>query len=551
MHYLCTSLLGTALAFAVSVSGSIIAGYAPGWKDVGTIDVSKYTHINLAYAEPQANGTLTFEASYNVAEYSDKIHKVGTRVLLAVGGYSGSIYMSDALKEPESRSRLANSIVDFIKENRLDGVDIDWISNKCNHVDLPNDAANLLIFVRELRQSLDSTFAADPKKLIVLGVGVSPFAGPDGPVSDVSEYANSVDYINILAYDINGPEDKTTGPNAPLNYEYNRGVQQSLISAVDSWTAAKFPANKITVGLAFYGRSSKTTANMTTQPWNVYQPLESSVPKGDGDDGLWADRCTSKPASYSGIWSYRNMRTQGLLKSNDTALSPWQRYWDSVSLTPWLFNPESKIYISYDDPTSLSAKANYALSKNLGGVTIYDATMDLNDELLAAITGILKPDAPLFISASLNGTEQIFTSSSLSTSTTVSLTQPPPTSEPTDGVPTTILTSNPVDAPTSSLISSTGDSASTPLPSSTTYSSSSSTSADVTPTTTSSDATNEDGKPHAGSSCGWNPVYQCIENDGRNPFFMTCAAGVWVQQQCAPGTACVQNGDYIYCDWPR
>ncbi|KAJ2367098.1 hypothetical protein IW150_005762, partial [Coemansia sp. RSA 2607] len=452
MRYRCIWLVGTALTFATYVSGSIIAGYAPGWKDVGSIDVSKYTHINLAYAEPQANGTFTFEASYNVAEFSDKIHKAGSRVLLAVGGYSGSIYISDALKGAESRSQLVKSLVDFIKQYQLDGVDIDWISNECNHVDLPNDATNLLEFVRELRQSLDSSFSTDPKKLIALGVGMRPFAGPNGPVTDVSEYAKSVDYINILAYDINGPEDKTTGPNAPLNYEYNRGVQQSLISAVDSWTAAKFPANKITAGLAFYGRSSKTTADMSAQPWNVYQPLESTVPRGDNDDGLWADRCTNKPASYSGIWSYKNLRTQGLLKSTDTALNPWQRYWDSVSLTPWLFNPESKIYISYDDPSSLTAKANYALSKNLGGVTIYDATMDINNELLVAITDILKPDAPLLISASLNGTEQATTFSGSTTSATTTLSQLSPTLEPTKVVPTDILTSNSVDAPTSSPI---------------------------------------------------------------------------------------------------
>ncbi|KAJ1896386.1 hypothetical protein LPJ66_004025 [Kickxella alabastrina] len=382
------------LASAALVSGSIISGYAPGWKDLNSVDVSKFTHINLAYAEPQANGSFTFEASYNIGEFSDKVHKAGSRAILAVGGYLGSIHVSDVLKNSDKRNRMISTIVGYIRDSRLDGVDIDWVGSECNKADLQNDASNLLILVRELRQALNYSFGPDSKKIIALGVGMSPFAGPNGPLSDVSEYAKWVDYINILSYDVNGPHSSTTGPNSPLNYEYGRGAQYSLISAIDSWTAAKFPVNQIIAGISFYGRSSKSTVDMLTQPWNVYQPQESEIPRGDEDDGLWVDRCTNKPASYSGIWSYKNLRKQGVLQSLELATTPWQRNWDSLSLTPWVFNPSSKVFISYDDPTSIAAKVNYALGKGLGGVTIYDITMDYNNELISAITNIIQPEPP-------------------------------------------------------------------------------------------------------------------------------------------------------------
>ncbi|KAJ1891978.1 hypothetical protein LPJ81_005640 [Coemansia sp. IMI 209127] len=57
--------------------------------------------------------------------------------------------------------------------------------------------------------------------------------------------------------------------------------------------------------------------------------------------------------------------------------------------------------------------------------------------------------------------------------------------------------------------------------------------------------------PRVGDSCGLQPSYKCLAGDGKGSSFILCASGTWIQQQCGAGTACVQNGDYIYCDWPR
>ncbi|KAJ2871172.1 hypothetical protein FB639_004507, partial [Coemansia asiatica] len=388
----------------------------------------------------------------------------------------------------------------------MDGVDIDWIANECNHVDPRNDAANLLAFVHELRDSLDSAFSSIPKKIIALGVGLKPFAGPDGPLSDVSEYAKWVDYINILAYDINGPESSTTGPNSPLNYEFDRGNQQSLISAIDSWTQAKFPANKITAGIAFYGRSSRATVDMSTQPWNVYQPQESTVPKGDDDDGLWASQCNKGKPNFSGIWAYKNLRKQGVLKAAEEAAVPWQRNWDSVSLTPWVFNLETKTFISYDDPSSISAKAGFVQERGLAGIAVYDVSMDYQSELLNAITNILKPDAPLNATQSQNASESASTSFSSSSSI------PPTTSLPLPTISDKVETNF--------------------TSASSTFMSTESSIPNVPTSTTITTDINHD-LPKAGSSCGWASTYRCMDVDGKSPYFMTCAAGIWVQQQCA------------------
>ncbi|KAJ2462003.1 hypothetical protein GGI02_005562, partial [Coemansia sp. RSA 2322] len=98
-------------------------------------------------------------------------------------------------------------------------------------------------------------------------------------------------------------------------------------------------------------------------------------------DAPWYDVCAGTTAN-SGVWQWKNLRGQGVLTSPSTAAAPWVRQWDSVSQTPWLFNPSTKQFISYDDPQSLQIKVNYAASKGLAGAMVWSINMDYNGELV-------------------------------------------------------------------------------------------------------------------------------------------------------------------------
>ncbi|KAJ1954083.1 hypothetical protein GGI12_005874, partial [Dipsacomyces acuminosporus] len=103
-------------------------------------------------------------------------------------------------------------------------------------------------------------------------------------------------------------------------------------------------------------------------------------------DAPWYDACAG--ATYnSGTWQWKHLRDQGVLTSPTTAAAPWVRQWDPVSQTPWLFNTNSKIFISYDDPQSLKIKVDYAASKGLAGVMVWSVNMDHNGELLNVVKG--------------------------------------------------------------------------------------------------------------------------------------------------------------------
>ena len=117
----------------------------------------------------------------------------------------------------------------------------------------------------------------------------------------------------------------------------------------------------------------QTEGDMTLDPSTQYQAGKIGAPKGDSDDAYWSDPyCAADIAGTSGVWKWRNLRSEGLIMDDMvTAGQGWKRYWDDYAKTPWLFNPQSNIYISYDDPQSLQIKIDHALCEDLAGVMVW------------------------------------------------------------------------------------------------------------------------------------------------------------------------------------
>ncbi|KAI7852427.1 glycoside hydrolase superfamily [Circinella umbellata] len=336
---------------------------------ISKIDFTKYTHINYAFAIMIKGNTPEWSDEQQVQtqlpELVKAAHARNGKVLISVGGWSGCITFRYG----------------------IDGIDIDWEyparqGAGCNVVNKASDSKNLLSLFQELRAAMDKKYKEGTKELTA-AVHVRTFITPSGYMTDVKPYASVLDRVNLMTYDINGGWNTTTGPNAPFNYQPGYGDSDSFVSAIDNWLKAGMPANKISPGLAFYGRSVTTKGDMSKT--NQYQPqIPGQLPKGDSFDAFWQDPyCSKDPGGMSGIWRYGNLRSEGVLTSPTKAASPWVRKFDKVSQTPWLFNPTNKTFISYDDPQSISIKVKYAKSKNLGGVMVWSVDEDSDsNELL-------------------------------------------------------------------------------------------------------------------------------------------------------------------------
>ncbi|KAJ2443285.1 hypothetical protein GGF42_006686, partial [Coemansia sp. RSA 2424] len=458
------------------VGGANVVGYYPNWVSMPSISFSKYTHVNFAFAIPTASGSLTYDNQGAMRGIVTSLHAAGTKAIISIGGWTGSGLFSSILKNSASRTSLLTNIVAYIKSYNLDGVDIDWEypgrqGDTCNAFDANSDTSNFLSFLQDLRAQLDATFGSR-SKLLTLAVRVEPFDGPSGPISDVSAFAKVVDFINLMTYDIAGIWNPTTSANAPLQFAAGQGPQFSVGSAIDSWSHAGWPTSQMNLGIPFYGYALAAKQNMLQTPTNMYAPISATVPQGDKDDTLFADPCSGGPAVYSGAWQWKNLRGQGLLTAAGVAASPWVRTWDSATSTPWLFNPSTNTFITYDDPQSIQLKVNYAAAKGLAGTMVWSMDMDYNDELLSVLQNFSGGNS------TATSTVPTYSSTSATSSTTIF---------------TQTLSS------TSTSLTSTSSSR-----------------------TTSSSTTSSAGGPVAGAACSAAGTYQCADSTGKSASYFLC-----------------------------
>lgn len=241
------------------------------------IDFSRYTHINYAFAILPTGDTPQWTDDWAVQSQLPTLvqaaHAKNAKVLISVGGWSGCVTFGTMAASAASRANFIKWNVDQIKQYNTDGVDLDWEypgrqGAGCNAVDLANDANNYLQLIKELREALQANF--NTTKEITIAAHVQTFDTPSGKMKDVSAFADALDRINIMTYDINGAFNSTSGPNAPLNFEPGHGDADSFVSGIQNWLKAGVPASKIAPGLAFYGRSASKSSSRLSFSSSLY-----------------------------------------------------------------------------------------------------------------------------------------------------------------------------------------------------------------------------------------------------------------------------------------
>ncbi|KAF8938088.1 hypothetical protein BGZ58_001602 [Dissophora ornata] len=391
-----------------------VVGYWVPWGDVpvAALDMTKYTHINYGFAvlwKGAANPTdITFDRYYDGTPMNALVQRgnqYGVPILMSIGGWTGSQTFSTVAADPTLRKTFINNAMVFVRNNTLpsyadtpdgwnmDGIDIDWeypgrAGAICNTYS-PQDAANYLQLLKELRAQMDLEFPTTHKYLTA-AVRVQPFDDATGnPMADVSAYVPYLDWISIMAYDIMGSWSNTTGGNAPFNTPSPPGDPYSFVQAVNSWKSAGWPVDKMVVGTAFYGRSLTSTVDMNAQnPLTMYAPHTATTPKGGPSDTNDVNFYCNEGAVYSGLWKWKELRGSVLTGGPTTPAAGWIRHWDAETQTPWLFRSSDDTFISYDDIQSLTIKVNYVQQQGIRGVMLWDMSYDYNGELISVLNQV-------------------------------------------------------------------------------------------------------------------------------------------------------------------
>lgn len=343
-------------------------GYYGGWAAYSgykpdKIPAAKLTHINYAFAKIGSDlkialGDPTVDPGNLAALVKLKNVNPNLKILISVGGWSYSGKFSDAVLTDASRTAFADSVVEFIKKYKLDGVDIDWeypvSGGMASNVRRPEDKQNFTLLLAKLREKLNQQVKLDGRHywLTVAGSAGSYYA-KNTELSKIHQY---LDYAVVMTYDIIGTWDAYTGFNAPL-YPADGPTslyRWSVSSAIDMYISAGFPAAKLVMGIPFYG--------------HVFRGVNSA------NNGLYQTFTSGTTASYDSIVS--------LYASN-----PAYSVYNSDAVAPWLFNGDT--FVSYDNEDSISKKAEYVKLRKLAGVGIWELSQNKNGTLLNVLYRIL------------------------------------------------------------------------------------------------------------------------------------------------------------------
>lgn len=349
----------------------VSVGYYAGWAAYrgftpDLLPAEHLTHINYAFARIGPD-TLTLELEDPAHDKKNlsalrqlRREHPHLKLLISVGGWSDSQYFSDAAATAARREKFAASCVEFIAEQGLDGVDLDWeypvSGGAAGTVHRPEDRENLTKLLQELRTRLDRQGRRDGKtySLTMAGAAGSWYLKQIEP----ARAADLVDHIFLMGYDFHGTWEKYADFNAPLYAPSGASPQSrsSVARSVEAYLEAGVPAEKLVLGMPLYGYA--------------YEGVSS---KGNG---LYSTYTSAKSVSYRAV------------KERYLASAAYRQLRHGEAKVPYLYGKST--FVSYDDADSLAAKAALARDLGLGGIGFWELSQDDGGELTAAASAAFR-----------------------------------------------------------------------------------------------------------------------------------------------------------------
>ncbi|WP_182897787.1 glycoside hydrolase family 18 protein [Microbispora sp. H10830] len=359
----------------------------------------KLTHLNYAFgfvglegtcysADPWADWQRPVPAEQSVDGIADsddqplkgnlgqlkklKARHPGLKVLISLGGWTGSKYFSDAVLTPESRAKLAASCVGLWLKGDLpglppgaaagvfDGIDLDWewpgSAGNDGNVIRPEDKQNFTLFLAELRRQMKAHDRRDELTAFLPAAAAKIDAG-----FEVRKVFDQLDFATVQGYDLHGPWENRTGHQANLLTDRRdpSDVKFSVDQTVRDYIARGAPKQKIVIGVPAYGQG---WTGVTSGGDGRYAPATGPAP------GTWA----------AGSDDYKNLVNK-----------PGKRYRDLLTGTLWLYDGNE--FWSYDDPAVMLQKAAYIRLKGLGGSMLWSIDQDdAKASLTTALYSVLR-----------------------------------------------------------------------------------------------------------------------------------------------------------------
>jgi chitinase len=407
--------------------------YARGYT-VAQIPADRLDVIDYAFAKPAADGTCALTDAWSdyqaptaaldsvdgvADDASDpnqhlfgnfeqlvklKAAHPGLRVVMSLGGWTGSTYFSDVAATAASRQAFVASCIGLIVDGNLptggwptqaggpgaaaglfDGVDVDWEypgkdPGNGAHTS-PADTHDATLLLQEFRRQLDAAGAANGRHYLL--TADLPAGNVNASTWELPQATRPLDWVNLETFDFHGSWDAITDFNSPLTVDPREppvggGAIQATWSTAGSvayYLLNGVPAGKLVVAVPFYGKRyvGVPAANdglfqpFSVQPWpfNDTPTFHELVDTGLTDANLNVVGPTALAAPHG-------------LAGAAQGINGFTAHVDRLAGAPWLYAPavDGGTFISFLDPRAIAERARLASLAHLRGLWAWEISQD-------------------------------------------------------------------------------------------------------------------------------------------------------------------------------
>ncbi|CAN2177700.1 COG3858 Predicted glycosyl hydrolase [Candidatus Nanopelagicaceae bacterium] len=318
--------------------------------------------------------------SVPITEPLNAMRNAGLSIIPTITDGTDKLVLAGLLKNPASRTQIVSAIMNLVRTNNYDGIDLDFegFAFVDGNTTWASTAPSWVAFVKELSSALHAE-----KKLLSVSTPyvLNPTEAQKGYfVYAWAAIASSIDKLRIMTYDYSVAK---VGPLGPITWA-ERTVQ---------YASSIMPASKVFVGVPGYGRDWVTAVSGVC-PANVINAVK---PGAKAATFVMRD-AVALAATYGSVPTYDE-------KSGEMTFS-YQKVYNGTTATGLATTCTASRTAWYQDARGWALRAALVTKYRIGGITAWTFGMEepLAMESIRQVAKEIAPDQVTVTAAINNST---------------------------------------------------------------------------------------------------------------------------------------------------